>query len=114
MDLSNPVIKDVLNRLISKETEKGKAVASSQEKQLKSLITNSPVSETILGISESRDLAIHVITELLKRSWSAEAFLSCYNLFLYDIPDNSMELSDFVRHHVLEKLDGSALQGIIQ
>lgn len=114
MDQSNPIIKDVLNRIISKETEKGKAIASSQEKQLKSLVNNSPVSETILGVSESRDLAVYVVTELLKRFWSAEAFLNCFNLFLYDTPDNSTELSDFIHHYVLEKLDASALQGVIQ
>ena len=110
MDQSNPIIKDVLNRIISKETEKGKAIASSQEKQLKSLVNNSPVSETILGVSESRDLAVYVV----KRFWSAEAFLNCFNLFLYDTPDNSTELSDFIHHYVLEKLDASALQGVIQ
>ena len=43
---------------------------------MKSLVYNSPVSDTILGVSESRDLAVSVVTELLKRFWSAEAFLN--------------------------------------
>ena len=106
--------KDALKHIISIEIDKGKLMASTQEKHLKSLLSNSPASETIQGVSESRDLAVHVLTESLKRSWSAKLFLSCYQLFIYNTLDDSVELSDFVRHYILEKLDGSVLQEIIQ
>lgn len=89
-------------------------IRATLESQLQSLLGKSPTSETTQGVMESRDLGIHVLTESLKRSWSAKTFLNCFLFLIYDAPDDSVELSDFVRHYVLEKLDGSALQDIIQ